>query len=632
MEQRYTYENFSQENETRSQLFFTKLRTFKWLILTIGIFLCVGIVLLSSFSSPTKKSVTAIPQVSQQQSLITMYPNKTLHLSLTYDKKQTPLFLIQNVSLSKGTVPKYAKTTVLYTVEYRDVQGTLLYKQPFNVYTMLSAESDANSGTLLLSKRNMVLVTPYLQSIASIQIVTNNNVVSNVYHLSETERKELSLLPTGLIDSVRTTLLHSFSWVHHAFAAENNKLQIVFISDHYEKSDSGKQAFESDAQRFANFLLQKAPFSYRQDQINFKKFWYTNDDLGCDYDQGTFWCNSDVNPETVLADAGISYDKIVIISNKYNGEKRDGSAFIDGTLAFLQNHPKNEKNFVHEFGHIMGLYDEYVYTKPDGSDRFSEDDITLGPNCSNVAQKDERWATTIGDITYFQGCHYANWFRSAEGSAMGRGGKHGYNPDTYPYTDYNLVSQKAINDKLDSLVGTSQSVPIDGGSPQSNKKPIPQITPVYTTQGGTNKCPNPSVTSGIEDAGTGENCIRSTCTEGDWVCALNAAAEWTTKPNPWRDFPPQDSPSQPATPKVDTKIPSTDPAVVSPVQVVTQPQPPVNACGESPNRGFSGSCKKGNYTCVFEECGCGKVNSCVDQYSTKWGSDAWVGRCCGVRK
>ncbi len=192
-----------------------------------------------------------------------------------------------------------------------------------------------------------------------------------------------------------------------------DKLDIVFVGgDGY----SSTQQFASDVQRAVTTLFSVEPFSYKRDRIN---VYYVNriEDFPC---RLAPWCpsapdslalNCNEFAARVLA-SECPYEKIIGLVNRPDG---GGIASdFNGDVAFAT---KNGQEWIaiHELGHLLGLYDEYVYQSVFGcGDSEAPQKATL-PNCDDrfsgaEQQQCPKWAN-IQRVGCYQGCSYNKWYR-----------------------------------------------------------------------------------------------------------------------------------------------------------------------------------------------------------------------------
>src|SRR3989338_6776128 len=182
-------------------------------------------------------------------------------------------------------------------------------------------------------------------------------------------------------------------------------IDITFIGDRY----SDINTFHQDIEIAKSYLLSRQPFNEFSSKIAFHYVDHLGD-FGCQPKSsgGETGANC-YTPlvETAVNQAGVPFDKIVVIANGF------GWACSNGTIAVYSNYQINsgEKVFVHELAHAFGLADEYVSQSQDGP----VENVCYNNCCMSSACTD--WQGVAG-AACIQGCTYPNWYRSSEQSTM----------------------------------------------------------------------------------------------------------------------------------------------------------------------------------------------------------------------
>ncbi|MBW3012491.1 hypothetical protein KY311_04855 [Candidatus Woesearchaeota archaeon] len=133
------------------------------------------------------------------------------------------------------------------------------------------------------------------------------------------------------------------------------------------------------------------------------------------------WNSANCSVENIKAETGICAvepDYIVaLIDDSLVGldhKTESGVSFVGSYLTFNQRYC-SECNFVREFGHFMGLADEFAYL---GSTSAN----STYPNCDNEFSGNEsqpcsKWSNVQGTGCY-AGCIYENWYRPTKGFVL----------------------------------------------------------------------------------------------------------------------------------------------------------------------------------------------------------------------
>ena len=191
-----------------------------------------------------------------------------------------------------------------------------------------------------------------------------------------------------------------------------NKVDIVFISEGYQRREMGK--FKQDAQRFANALFNYSPFKENKDKFNIYTVQAYSKESGTDMPGDDIWKNTIVNSnfytfgteryittmdvKTVRDLAGlVPYDQIYILVNtdKYGG----GGIYNFYNLCVVDNQ-HSELVFVHEFGHgFGGLADEYWTSDVGVQDYYDLSVEPADPNITTLVDFESKWKDMVAKDT-----------------------------------------------------------------------------------------------------------------------------------------------------------------------------------------------------------------------------------------
>ena len=186
------------------------------------------------------------------------------------------------------------------------------------------------------------------------------------------------------------------------------KVDIAFIAEGYTKKEIIK--FIKDAERFAGYLFEIAPFSDYKHKFNIWAVLAVSEDSGTDIPAENIWNKTAVNSNFYTFDlerylttydyksvrdiaANVPYDQIYVLVNtsKYGG----GGIF--NHYSFCTSDNKNSKEvFIHEFGHgFAGLADEYYASSVAYQDFFN---LELEPwqlNITTLVDFESKWKDMV---------------------------------------------------------------------------------------------------------------------------------------------------------------------------------------------------------------------------------------------
>lgn len=216
-----------------------------------------------------------------------------------------------------------------------------------------------------------------------------------------------------------------------------NTMNVVFLGVKFH-GDDGDATFDAVTEDLKNALMTHKPFSDMPNAISFEKLNWKNYDFEChggmgeggDPDDRLVICHDTLSINGLLSGRGIEADKIaVIINNTLYG----GSAVRGGKYLFMNAAPTTslkENTFVHEFGHLMALRDEYL--DPEGVQATYDSNPGMYHNrmhgqCMAVDSVPSDWRTTPGvwttwkdtpDVSWHIGCAADHWYRPSQTSIM----------------------------------------------------------------------------------------------------------------------------------------------------------------------------------------------------------------------
>jgi hypothetical protein len=219
------------------------------------------------------------------------------------------------------------------------------------------------------------------------------------------------------------------------------KFHIAIIGAGY---DENSQAWQNLSNEAKVYLMINPALSEKSSQIVF----HTAADLsnlGCSGGDGTnpnpelraIYCDSSNSYSTVenfVSSKGINADKVVVLlaSNNSGTAQGLGSKYSTTGMAGGQTYDRLVSVLQHEFGHNMGLTDEYYYSDPPTSSNYTSPSIG---QCESSPPGP--WAS-ITTAQWTIGCGYSNLYRPSLDSVM-RG---------YTSYEFNDVSKEVMRRHL----------------------------------------------------------------------------------------------------------------------------------------------------------------------------------------
>jgi hypothetical protein len=216
--------------------------------------------------------------------------------------------------------------------------------------------------------------------------------------------------------------------------AGDGAMSVAFVGHAF----ADEPAFAAQAQRFIGILKAKAPFDRLTAEGHMRFFVVPGGtrDLGCAHVGGDGGRAITCDAASVLgavAAAGAPADQIIVLMNR--DEYLNG--FADGTYVTVSAlNTWAPYTIAHEFGHALGLQDEYVYETED----FAHAIGMWGTNCIESAS-----LTKVGGITFTPqpGCASKAWHSTSPKSLM-----HGFDPSDPATINFNAVSLHYLNERV----------------------------------------------------------------------------------------------------------------------------------------------------------------------------------------
>lgn len=210
-------------------------------------------------------------------------------------------------------------------------------------------------------------------------------------------------------------------------------LDIAFIGDNY-KTTADIEKFQQIVKEGIEKLLYFEPFRTRASQLRFHRIDNITADLGC-LSNGTGYCTTLKVIEEVN-NAAVPYDKIYVF---VNGNIRGYAWGVGGIYGAGPHSTTGDSIFVHELGHMLGLWDEYQTILSNG---FIENRIYA--NCYAGIPPTIQWQLVTGEKDYSANCTYPNYYSSSIASIM--------NFHTSS-RGFNEISREIINKTIDGFSG-----------------------------------------------------------------------------------------------------------------------------------------------------------------------------------
>lgn len=364
-------------------------------------------------------------------------PEEIFEINLQYTTVPTSKLRLVNMFKKLGYVPASPQGDSLFTFTLYDPADVLVYQTSFADPTEIQSDLFHEEQLIKPSLQpirltEFTITTPWFPNAASFQIISASGAVlltqkienvsvhegkENFRSIRGSEVKDQKSLPSSSVLSATTT----------------QYLDITFIGDNY-LTQNDLNTFHNDVEKLSAYLLGYEPFKTRASQIYFHSVDNTTD-LEC-----TNWCNTTKVIQAVN-NASVPYDKLVVIVKGSDG----GTSAVEGLYAVVPGHVPRPWGddapivFVHEFGHLFGLKDEYTFlgiTAPlDGKTHA---------NCYAGTPPAAEWQGIVATPDYYKTCGPENWYRSSYSSIM-RSLNSQY---------FNLVSQRLITNQINSIAGS----------------------------------------------------------------------------------------------------------------------------------------------------------------------------------
>lgn len=396
---------------------------------------------------------------------------KILEVDLAYNADTSPILSVSNSQISNGYAPSPTSTGTGYVIELLDKSNRVVQSTRFGIPNKIHSDSHLFGGSgsqhaILLNKLNFTLTVAWDETATKFRLQSSSGtklIEADLIKVPVIQNKaDFQSLPGNRFPSTpKSSFIDKLFPKAYAWGTLPYTLDITFVADHYTSAQLN--TFHADTQRLAAKLTTIEPFKSRfaTGQIRFYSVDNTND-LGCKYGapplERQILCDQTKVTKRVNKSAA-QYDKIYVIRN--DPTKNAGTAYIDGLMAFGTNEPSADLTFVHEFGHLLGLLDEYYYP---------EDGAGLGPitnkvdrNCyaGPVPPTASSWGSLVPLPSYKAGCaDHGNWYSSSQCSMM----------LALDCVYFNTVSMRILNQRLNGLtfpIGTVYSSPEDITEPSA---------------------------------------------------------------------------------------------------------------------------------------------------------------------
>ncbi len=418
-------------------------------------------------------------------------PSKILEVSLSYDSTSTPQFHFSSLRILDGYTPKYVVEEKDYYIQTIDAKGNVLeqigFTEPSAPLMAPPEEGSDQRHEYPIGVISQAFNFKYDPLTAYVRIIE-----ANKKPLISIEIKQAKQIHNNIDFEVleeKDSLSESFINVlaKNVMAQSGRQVRVLFISQRYN-GDYGK--FRNDIETLRHHLSSFEPF-----QSRFSQFWFarieTEADLQCGRGQDGLGRLMICNQGLSIQEANnrqAAYDKIVVLVNDpgYGG----GAWGVGGVVSVATNGRTKEQVFVHEFGHSMGLYDEYNYSNTIGNasgviaNCYAGDPNALisHPNWRGISSSDLK-----------RGCNIPDFYRSSETSIM--------HAIDIPY--FNLVSQRVLSNTINQIAGVNDE-------PEPTQVPTP-TTPVVPT-------PTPTPGEGDGSCGARLTCSYSQDRDGEAIC------------------------------------------------------------------------------------------------------------------
>jgi hypothetical protein len=291
---------------------------------------------------------------------------------------------------------------------------------PFSVSANEPAEIDivemgGEAENILLSSVYTVAVP---QSVDAIITFNHNfSYLKPKIYIFESGWKEIESVEHGNYVSANVTITKLATYaVGTPLCAQLNQgdgLNIVFVPVDYENLSE----FTLHAHNYTQTLLSVSPIDEFKEKFNIFHVIKPNN-LSCLSFQSEACSAFRIEAETSICSEQPDYI-VALIDNSLIGldHKTTGRASYIGSYLTLDPRFCSACNFIREFGHFMGLADEFAYLG-----NAAENQTSQYPNCDHEFSGDEnkpcpKWQD-IAATGCYPGCVYENWYRPEKGFVL----------------------------------------------------------------------------------------------------------------------------------------------------------------------------------------------------------------------
>jgi hypothetical protein len=195
-----------------------------------------------------------------------------------------------------------------------------------------------------------------------------------------------------------------------AQAHQGKGMNIAFVPVDYENMSE----FSKHVNNYTQAFLSVSPMSDYQEKFNIFEIIKPNN-LSCLSFQAESCSQFRIKSEAAVCSEQPDYF-VALIDNSIIGldHKTEQNVSYIGSYVTLNPEFCSTCNFIREFGHFMGLADEFAYLG-----NASANQTSTYPNCDNEFSGEEsvpcpKWANISGTGCY-GGCVYENWYRPSKG-------------------------------------------------------------------------------------------------------------------------------------------------------------------------------------------------------------------------
>ncbi len=356
-----------------------------------------------------------------------------LEVHMSYNTASENSLAITHIDKKNGYVPTYPSNQEYYIQLTSDQEG-FLYGAPFTIPTTIETGPDAvgtqgDASPLRLDEVTFSVTVPWYDDIHTIGIFHNDLPVA--LYMVDAQTHDIKPVNTSTYQRRNEPfdIDETLAYDRDAMIGGNTRdeLEIVMVSAGYTLDEM--DVFRNDAERFRKAILSYEPFKSRASEMIFAKPLETVEDFDCkrhkENNDRVLFCKNFDKITSVVNSNGYMWDKIIVIVNDpYYG----GAGIINGPVSFASRSnvikmPSGETTLpdisehicVHEFGHSMGLLEEYVMSGDENT--ISQEAIEHALyNCAPT--KPYNLWSHISGVTYHQGCQDASWYRSSPTSIM----------------------------------------------------------------------------------------------------------------------------------------------------------------------------------------------------------------------